>query len=489
MKISIITVTLNSEKTIRDTLNSVLFQTVKNIEHIIVDGGSVDKTISIIKNYPNKNKKIFIKKSLGIYASINFGIKKSSGEYICILNSDDIFHSKDTIKKILKEINKSKKNIYLGDVSFFDKFNYYKITRYYPAKNFKSWHLFFGLMPPHPASIIKKEIYNEFGYYKEDYKIAADFELFLRLLVKFKLTYKIFNLDVVKMRSGGISGKNFKSYLISTLEIFKSFKINKIYSNFLFIILRIPVKIKQFLIKKKFTNKELQIFKTIYDRKFYYDNSFKIIKNLNQLKNQKEFILSGMNLAFLGYYCNDELKPHQNLFHWPDGVWIKRLVNINKIPGRDLLKKLKLPNNIKSITVLGNISDNSKNYLKKKFKRKIHHKNLPFGSIEKIKKTKINLKKNTLTFITLPTPKQEKLAFEIIKNNKNSKIICIGASIGIASGDEKEVPTFLKDYEFVWRLRSDFFRRLKRLFETLFYYTKENILDKKINEIRFLKID
>ena len=190
------------------------------------------------------------------------------------------------------------------------------------------------------------------------------------------------------MRSGGISGKNFKSYLISTLEIFKSFKINKIYSNFLFIILRIPVKIKQFLIKKKFTNKELQIFKTIYDRKFYYDNSFKIIKNLNQLKNQKEFILSGMNLAFLGYYCNDELKPSQNLFHWPDGVWIKRLVNINKIPGRDLLKKLKLPNNIKSITILGNISDNSKNYLKKKFKRKFIIKIYLSVQLKKIKKQK-----------------------------------------------------------------------------------------------------
>ena len=170
------------------------------------------------------------------------------------------------------------------------------------------------------------------------------------------------------------------------------------------------------------------------------------------------------------------------------GAIFQSHIDVKKIPGRDLLKKLKLPNNIKSITILGNISDNSKNYLKKKFKRKIHHKNLPLNSIEKIKKTKINLKKNTLTFITLPTPKQEKLAFEIIKNNKNSKIICIGASIGIASGDEKEVPTFLKDYEFVWRLRSDFFRRLKRLFETLFYYTKENILDKKKNEIKFLKI-
>ena len=84
MKISIITVTLNSEITISDTLNSILSQNYKNIEHIIVDGGSSDNTLSILKKYPFKNKKIYIKKNFGIYKSINYGIKKSSGEFICI---------------------------------------------------------------------------------------------------------------------------------------------------------------------------------------------------------------------------------------------------------------------------------------------------------------------------------------------------------------------------------------------------------------------
>ena len=102
MKITIITVTLNSEETIRDTLNSVLSQNHKNIEHIIVDGGSKDKTLDIIKRYPNKNKKIYILPKSGIYSAINFAIKKSSGSFITILNSDDFLHSENTITNIIK---------------------------------------------------------------------------------------------------------------------------------------------------------------------------------------------------------------------------------------------------------------------------------------------------------------------------------------------------------------------------------------------------
>ena len=97
MKVTIITVSLNSEATIRDTLNSVLSQTYKNIEHIIVDGGSKDETLNILKKYPNKNKKIYQLPKSGIYKAINFGIKKSDMSYITILNSDDFFQSNDSV--------------------------------------------------------------------------------------------------------------------------------------------------------------------------------------------------------------------------------------------------------------------------------------------------------------------------------------------------------------------------------------------------------
>ncbi len=491
MKISIITVTLNSEHTIRDTLNSVLSQSDSNIEHIIVDGGSTDNTLKILEKYPQKNKKVFIKKNFGIYKSINFGIKESKGSHICILNSDDIFHSNKTIYNIKKIISKNKKTeVFLGDVAYFKKFNYYNLNRFYSSQNFKKWQMRLGLMPPHPGSIIKKTTYEKYGTYLEDFKIAGDFELFLRLFIIKNVSFKIIKNIVVRMRSGGISGKNFYSYWVSTFEILKSFKINKLSSNIFFIIMRIPVKINQlFFFDNKKINKEFSIFKILFDKDYYYKNSFKILDNIKNIRSKDNFILSGMNLAFLGYYANNEVFPKKDLFHWPDGIWVKNHINVKKIPGRNLVNDLKLPKGIKNILVLGNISKNSLDFMKDKFKLKVFHKNLPFGSIEKIKKTKIKLKKNTLIFITLPTPKQEKLAYHLASKNDNYKIICIGASIAIASGDERPVPDILRNYEFLWRLRSDFFRRLKRMFETFIYYFKGLLINKIFDKTRFLKID
>jgi hypothetical protein len=235
------------------------------------------------------------------------------------------------------------------------------------------------------------------------------------------------------------------------------------------------------------------MFKILFQKNYYMDNSFKIVQNFKKVDLKKNFILSGMNLAFMGYYSNKEIEPSRSLYHWPDGIWTKKHININKLPGRKLINQIKINkkiiNKINNILVLGNLSKNSYMFLKKKFKLNIFHKNLPFGDIEMIKKTKIKIPKNTLVFITLPTPKQEKLAYHLSKINKNYKIICIGASIAIASGDEKVVPELLKNYEFLWRLRSDFFRRLKRIIETLVYYFKGKYIDKIFTNIRFIKID
>ena len=491
MKITIITVTLNSQNTIRDTLNSVLSQSYKNIEHIIVDGGSTDKTISLLKSYPNKNKKIFIKKNFGIYKSINFGIKKSNGKYICILNSDDIFHSNDIVKELAQIITKNKRDkIFFGDVAYFKKFNYYKINRFYSSANFKRWKMVFGLMPPHPGSLINKKIYTKYGLYNNDFKIAADFELFLRLILIKKIDFKIINKPIVRMRSGGISGKSILSYWISTKEILKSFKINDLSSNIFFILMRIPAKINQlFFFNSKKINNKFKLFNILFEKENYDNNSFKIYQSINKINLKKNFILSGMNLAFLGYFANQEVYPSKFLYHWPDGVWARKHINIDKIPGRKLLEKIKLTSNIKRILVLGNISQNSINYLKKRYKLNVIHQNLPFGSINKIIKTKINIPKGSLTLITLPTPKQEKLAYHLAKLNKDFKIICIGASVAIASGDEKVVPNIIKNYEFLWRLRTDFFRRLKRIFETLVYYIKGKFFNKVFDNTRFINID
>ena len=345
-------------------------------------------------------------------------------------------------------------------------------------------------MPPHPASLIKKEIYKECGLYNKDFKIAADFELFLRLFIIKKIRFKIINKTIVRMRSGGISGKSLKSYWISTIEILKSFQINNLKTNILFIIMRIPAKINQlFIYNKNEINKTFKLFNFLFEYTYYQKNSFKIIDNVKKIPFEKNFILSGMNLAFLGYFANKEVFTKKSLFHWPDGIWLKKHIDIQKIPGRDLIKNLKIPKNINKLIVLGNLSNYSRKYLKKKFKLEVINQKLPFGNIKKIVKTKISLANNALTLITLPTPKQEKLAYYLSKKNLDYKIICIGASIAIASGEEKQVPYILRNYEFLWRLRNDFFRRSKRIIETFFYYLKGRYADKAFHNTRFIKID
>ena len=491
MKITVITVTFNSQETIRDTLNSILSQSYKNIEHIFIDGGSTDKTLSILKKYNFKNKKIYTKKNYGIYKSINFGIKKSSGKYILILNSDDIYNSNNTISEIVQEIKKNKDTkIFLGDVLYFNDFDYHKITRTYRSRNFEIKQMNYGLMPPHPASIIRKDVYEKFGTYKENYKIAADFEIFLRFFLINKIKFKTLNKDIVRMRTGGISGKNLRSYLITTIEILNAFKENNVNKNIFKILIRIPIKLKQliFINYYKF-NKKFKLFKFLFDKNFYDQRKFNIISKIKSIPFKKNFILSGMNLAFLGYLSKEEVCLRHDQYHWPDGIWIKRHINMKKIPGREIIRNMNIPKNINKITVLGNLSKKSNNYLKRKFKLKIKNINLPFGNIDIIKKKKILLEKNSLTFITLPTPKQEMLAYHLTKKNSKYKIICIGASINIASGEEKEVPYILRNYEFLWRLRTEFFRRTNRLMQSLYYYFKAKYITKKYEKILFIKID
>ena len=491
MKFTIITVTLNSERTIRDTLNSVLSQNYKNYEHLIIDGGSTDETLSILKKYKRSKVKIFLKKDYGIYKSINYAIKKSTGDYIHILNSDDIFFSNHILSNLKKIIEKNKKTqIFLGNVSYFKNNDYHNIKRIYKADKFKTWKMKYGLMPPHPGSFISKKIYARYGLYNSKFKIAGDFDFFLRIFFINNLKFKILKFEAVKMRLGGISGKSIYSYWISTKEIIYSFKINNIKTNIINIMIRIPAKAHQIIfLKKKISSQRFVLFKILFDKKYYLNTSLKIVKKLSPSFLKSNFVLSGLNLAFLGYFVNQKISLHHDLYHWPDGVWAKRHINIRKIPGRELLDNLRLSKTIKKITVLGNLTFRSKNYLIKKFKLKINNISLPYGNIKKIISKKIHLPKNTLTLITLPTPKQEQLALKLIEYNKDYKIICIGASIALASGEEKRVPKILKNYEYIWRLRTDFFRRLKRILETLMFYINGKYFKKSFINLRFLEFE
>jgi glycosyltransferase involved in cell wall biosynthesis len=489
MLVSIITVCLNNEDTIVETLNSVLAQNYPQIEHILIDGKSTDGTLKILKKYPFKNKVIISKKDTGPYQAMNRGIKKAKGDVIAILNADDIYNSNKTIQIIVNKIKKSPEDIglFFSDVAFFKYKRFENISRIYNG-SFNKIDMLKGNMPPHPGVFIKKIIYKKYGFYNENFKIAADYDFFLKNIYLNNLKFKVLKIPSVRMRLGGLSTKNIISYFINTFEIIKSMKKARIKFYFIRAFLRLPRKIGQLIILKEL-NKWKKTFKLI--RTDFYvknlDSHFILLTNLKKLFYIKKngFILSALNLAFLGYYEKGLIKNNNYLVNWPDGVFSKYLnFNIKKIPGRKILDQIKIPKNITRFVILGNLHDKSKKFLERKYHKNIH--NIPLiydNALNIFKKLKYKYSQKDLVLITLPTPKQEELASLILKKNSNAKIICIGASIAIQSGVEKKVPNFMSDFEFLWRLRYETNRRIQRLLSSFYYFFKSILITKKIQNI------
>lgn len=252
LKISIITVCFNSEKTIRDTIESVIAQDYTDIEYIIVDGGSNDSTMSIIQEYEDSINTVITELDKGIYDAMNKGIKLATGDVIGILNSDDIFENSLVISDVIK-LFKSIPTVSLifGDVVIVDPIKTENIIRFCSSENFRRWKLRFGWMPPHPATFIKKTVYEQVGNYSLDYKISADYELFVRMLMVNQLNYSRMNKILVRQRAGGVSTSGFKSSLLLNSEIVEACKINGVYTNLFLVLLKIPFKLLELVKKPK----------------------------------------------------------------------------------------------------------------------------------------------------------------------------------------------------------------------------------------------
>lgn len=226
MKISIITVSYNSAKTIEETLKSVKKQTYSNIEYIVIDGGSKDETISIIKKYEDLISYWVSEPDKGLYDAINKGINKATGDFIGIINSDDTFFENNTVEKIAEFlIENSELDAITGDIVQ-HKDN--KIIRKYSSSKWSPEKLKIGFMAPHPSIFIKTSLFSKYGNYKNGYRIAADYELIIRFFLKHKINYKYSNIITTSMATGGASSSGYKSYKIITQEIKKAFDENKI---------------------------------------------------------------------------------------------------------------------------------------------------------------------------------------------------------------------------------------------------------------------
>tara|TARA_B100002019_G_scaffold137251_1_gene118263 strand:+ start:30808 stop:31572 length:765 start_codon:yes stop_codon:yes gene_type:complete len=246
VKVSIITVSLNSEHTIRQCIDSVLNQTYKNIEYIIIDGMSSDKTIKIIDSYRSKLYKFVSEKDEGLYDAMNKGIKLATGDIVGILNSDDEYFNENVIENIVEAFSNKEADSLYGDLCFVDPNNTRNVKRFWKSSEFKHGSFKKGWHPPHPTFFVKKDIYNKYGLFDTNLRISADFDLMLRFLEKHKISTTYFPSTLVRMKIGGESTKSLKNIWISNKSILQSFDKNGIQINkFFYVFKRLLLKILQ----------------------------------------------------------------------------------------------------------------------------------------------------------------------------------------------------------------------------------------------------
>lgn len=249
MKISIITVCYNSEKTIEKTFQSVKNQTYKNVEYIIVDGKSKDSTLDIVNNYKTIISKCISESDKGLYDAMNKGVKMATGDIVGILNSDDIFTDEKVLEN-LANFHLENKNLdaSVGNIIQFNEVG--KTVRKYSAKNWNPEKLKIGFMPAHPAIFFKRDLFKKYGYYHLDFTIGADYELITRFFLKEKISWKFSNITTTSMLIGGVSSSGFSSYQLISKEIKKALSRNNIKFSYLKVQLRGFWKLVGFLNKK-----------------------------------------------------------------------------------------------------------------------------------------------------------------------------------------------------------------------------------------------
>ena len=252
MKVSIITVCFNSAATIRDAIESVLAQTYDDIEHIIVDGDSTDDTVRILKEYQSDSNRIISEPDKGIYDAMNKGISFATGDIVGILNSDDFFESSESIEHVVDAFRSEPgADIVFGDVVFVGSEDVTTIKRYYSSRKFKPWKLRFGWMPPHPATFVRRSVYEASGEYSLNYKISSDYEMFIRWLLVQKIPYHRIDRVLVRMRQGGVSTAGIRSNILLNKEIVEGCVSNGVYTNFFFLLAKIPFKLLELVRKPR----------------------------------------------------------------------------------------------------------------------------------------------------------------------------------------------------------------------------------------------
>ncbi len=246
MKVSIITCTYNSAKTVGDALDSLVSQNYDDIESIVIDGASQDNTLEVVSSYKDLVSNVVSEADKGIYDALNKGIALATGDVIGILHSDDILASDDVISRVVQCFDPSIDAVY-GDLQYVERANTGKATRNWIGKPFDRELFYYGWMPAHPTFYLRANRYREFGVFNLDFYTSADYELLLRMLFKHRLNAKYLPMVMTKMRVGGQSNATLKNRWIANKEDARAWRVNGIKARFYTRWLKPLSKITQFI--------------------------------------------------------------------------------------------------------------------------------------------------------------------------------------------------------------------------------------------------
>jgi len=246
--VTVVTVVFNCAGTLEGALRSVIGQTYPHVEHIIIDGGSTDGTLDVLRRYDQHIDYWLSEKDNGIYDAMNKGIALAHGEYIGMLNADDYFADPGVLAMIAGRLQAGDVDAVFSCLDIIDTSNPDLVLRKYRISRYSKFMLRIGVMPPHPTFYCRKSCYEQAGPYRINYRIAADFEMLVRLLLRHKITWAFLNHTTVKMRAGGVSSRGFRNRLVLNREILRACRENGLYTNFLILMLKIPVRMLELVV-------------------------------------------------------------------------------------------------------------------------------------------------------------------------------------------------------------------------------------------------
>jgi len=245
--ITVITVVFNGASTIVDTIQSVINQTYPNLEYIVVDGGSSDGTTAILKQYEHAIDYWVSEKDGGIYDAMNKGLTLASGDFVGMLNADDLFAHRDVMRDYATEFCATDADAVFSGLNIVDPGDTKKVLRKYRVKSLSAWLLRIGVMPAHPTFYCKRTCLERGGLYNTGYRIAADFEMLVRLCIGQKITWRFLDKVSVVMRSGGLSNSGYLARLKLNGEIIRACRTNGLYTNALLLALKLPIRLLELI--------------------------------------------------------------------------------------------------------------------------------------------------------------------------------------------------------------------------------------------------